>query len=61
MLLSTAAEAAAITTAATQASKKAFIRILHNLARCGPTDRPKASLTTGGDSPRAVIAADDRR
>jgi hypothetical protein len=33
MLLSTAAEAAAITTAATQASKKAFIRILHNLAR----------------------------
>ena len=31
MLLSTAAEATAITRAATQASKNAFIRILHKL------------------------------
>jgi hypothetical protein len=48
MLLSTAAEAAAITTAVTQASKKAFIRILHSLAGCGPTPHSRASQTTGG-------------
>ena len=63
MPLSIAAEAAAITTAATQASKKAFIRILHKFRMA------HATLNTshaGGahdrrcDSLQAVAAANRR-
>jgi hypothetical protein len=50
MLLSTAAEAAAITTAVTQASKKAFIRILYKFGLTNriPTDRSHVGRTIEG-------------
>jgi len=57
MLLSTAAEAAAITTAAKQASKKAFIRILYEfgMVNATPAHRPQTSHATNRrcDGPQA--------
>jgi hypothetical protein len=65
MLLSTAAQAAAITTAATQASKKAFIRILRNLAWCtrpllhfARTPHTTGEVTVRGRSRQPTTGAD---